>query len=326
MSPRNLDTALGPAGARESGVKGYDHIDPADIEEALTPLREAIIQIRRHVEADAPRLNKVIERRQSRSPLQSEIRDALRETGPRDAWDENVVLDVLVYAGMTVTGASYILYSIGRLLYSPVSLRAVEVLARTTLEMSARAWWLLAPDIRVRERVQRALGEELHTSRQELTALRKGDFSELTEAGSWRIDTTLNFARSLGIPLKHDRRGREILDGFVRPSATTLIEEFATSLGVTGRGASVYGWLSGSIHGDTFHLVDLVEGRPTFPHTKLSSLGNTLTVPVLAFREAHLRLAAYIGDSSSASRVQPYNHLTKILKACIDSQLPVGIY
>ena len=71
--------------------------------------------------------------------------------GPRGAWDEKVVLDILVYIGMTVTGASYILYSVGRLLYGPVSLRAVEVLARTTLEMSARAWWMLDPAISVRD-------------------------------------------------------------------------------------------------------------------------------------------------------------------------------
>jgi hypothetical protein len=212
------------------------------------------------------------------------------EAGPRGEWDENVVLDVLVYLGMTVTEASYILYSIGRLLYSPVSLRAVEVLARTTLEMSARAWWMLDPDIPVRERVQRALGEELHTSRQELAALRKGALPELTEAESWRINTTLNFARSRGISLKYDKREREVLYGFVRPTSSALMEEFATSLGLAGRGASLYGWLSSSTHGDTFHLVDLGEEQPKVAHVKLSTLANTLTAPVLAFREVHLRL------------------------------------
>jgi hypothetical protein len=213
MNSRKADPPPSSPDARNSGNEGYDHIDPADIEEALTPLREAIILIRRHVEADAPQLNKIVERRLIKSVLQSEIRNALLETGPRGEWDEKVILDVLVYVGMTVTGASYILYSVGRLLYSPVSLRAVEVLSRTTLEMSARAWWMLDPGIPVRERVQRALGEELHTSRQELAALRKGALAELTEAESWRVNTTLNFARSLGIPLKYDKGGREVLDG-----------------------------------------------------------------------------------------------------------------
>ena len=325
IDPRSVNTASSSTGAQNAGRESYDDIDLADIEEALTPLREAIIYIRRHVEADTPQLNKVIERRQSTSALQSEIRDAQLETGPRGAWEENVVLDVLVYMGMTVTGASYILYSIGRLLFSPVSLRAVEALARTTLEMSARAWWMLDPAIRVRERVQRALGEELHTSRQELAALRKGAVPELTEAGSWRINTTLNFARSLGIPLKYERRGTEVLDEFVRPSATTLIEEFVASLGLIERGASMYGWLSSSIHGDTYHLVDLVEGHPTFPKTTLLNLANTLAVPILAFREIHLRLADYVGSISSA-RAQPYDRLINVLRTCLDSQLPVGVY
>ena len=95
--------------------------------------------------------------------------------------------------------------------------------------------------------------------------------------------------------------GREVIDGFVRPSATALMEEFVTSLGLIGHGASLYGWLSSSTHGDTFHLVDLVEGRPKFPHAKLSTLANTLTVPVLAFKEAHLRLADYIEAYSKLS-------------------------
>jgi hypothetical protein len=78
MNPRNVDSGRSSTGAQDSGAEDYGHIDPADIEDSLTTLREAIIFIRRHVEADASQLNKIVERRPIKSTLQSEIRNALR--------------------------------------------------------------------------------------------------------------------------------------------------------------------------------------------------------------------------------------------------------
>ena len=72
--------------------------------------------------------------------------------------------------------------SIGRLLYAPVSLKGVEVLARTALEAAARSWWLLDPDIAPRERVTRGVGEALHGLRADARMLGKTGNRELVKS------------------------------------------------------------------------------------------------------------------------------------------------
>jgi hypothetical protein len=100
MNSPNVGGTSSHVGSKASSNEEYDHVSLSDIEEALTPLREAIIDIRRHVEADAPKLNEIIARqssKSSKSTLQSEIRNARLEAGPRGVWDQNVVLDVILY-------------------------------------------------------------------------------------------------------------------------------------------------------------------------------------------------------------------------------------
>ncbi|MGA4732040.1 hypothetical protein ACPB67_31895 [Micromonospora taraxaci] len=306
---------------RRSGAGEHLSSESENADAVLAPLREALMDIRRHFESDKERLNNSVVRVSS-SPLRREIRAAEAEVGPIGYWTEEAVLDELVVAGLTVEGASYHLYSIGRLLFIPVSCRSVQTLGRTCLEMAARAWWLLEPDIGVRERILRSVGEVLYGARAEVHALRDSGAAELLVRAEHKARDALEWAKYLGLAVRVDKKGFEILDGLVRPKATGLVNDLVASTGGKSRG--VYGWLSAATHGAPFHLVDVVNGHPQPLRINPEWLALTVRPPVIAVREAHQRLACYVGSRSSA-RFEPYDRLLRELDRCAEVKLPVGV-
>ena len=304
---------------------GFPNITIDDISGALTPLRDALEDVHCHVTADAPKLNKAIGNEKTRSQYREDIDNAESEVGPLGKWNGDVVNDVVIYTGMSLTGASYVASSLGRMLYVPISSRAVESLSRTIIETCAKAWWILDPDISTRARVQRALSDELNNAQQLLFAMKKTNNDTLMTYARQRLHVTVKFVQDLGIVHRSDKRGQVMIEGITRPTMSKLIYNFLSSLGFTTGAPAMYGWLSSAAHGDTLHRVSIGSGLPEPPIVTLADIIPTLRIVVMALRALHLRFADYVGSSSTA-RTRPYDRLIAALESCQESKLPIGRY
>ena len=139
----------------------------------LEPLRDSLMSFPRHIQDDIKRLSAKFD--QPGSLFRRDRNEAEHQAGARVTWDPGAVVDVLDISTLGLASTANLASSIGRLLYAPVSLKAVEVLARTALEAAARSWWLLDPEIALHERVTRGVGEALHGLRADAHALSKGE-------------------------------------------------------------------------------------------------------------------------------------------------------
>ena len=93
------------------------------------------------------------------------------EIGPGGPWCDIPSHTALSLAKMKLTVAADHIGSLYKLLQPPLPLFGLMVLARTSLEASAKAHWLLDPSISVRDRGARELGDRLVSAREQRDAL-----------------------------------------------------------------------------------------------------------------------------------------------------------
>ena len=93
------------------------------------------------------------------------------ETGPAGKWGDEAVHTAMSLASLKLTAAKDHILSVHKLLVPPHSLYGLAVMARASVEASAKAFWLLDPNISVRERVGRSLGEQLYSAEEASSAL-----------------------------------------------------------------------------------------------------------------------------------------------------------
>jgi hypothetical protein len=111
------------------------------------------------------------------SPAEQELRS---QTTLADDWSASPVEAVYSIARLIRHGAEDHLLAVERQLAAPVLLRtAVETLVRTAVDASARAWWLLDPDIDMRTRVARGMTERLFALHQDRKVHAKAGHSTL---------------------------------------------------------------------------------------------------------------------------------------------------
>lgn len=219
-------------------------------------------------------------------------------------------------------GVSSILLSVSRLVHFPVSLRSIQVLTRTGLEIAARNSWLLDPDVSTRERVTRAVAEAMHGSDQDARAAAKTGNDQYAKAKEQWAEAAIRRARELDLPLKKAGTGREVLAEHKRPSATNMIDQFVTSIG-GDKGSALYAYLSAATHGQPFHLVQLGGDSIEITRSSVRDLAVQLTLAVQMMKVVHVRYAQYLGHESKRRR-QPYEEVVTMLQSYDGDLTAVG--
>jgi len=124
------------------------------------------------------------------------------------------------------------------------------IAARASLEVASKTLFLLDPNIGPQERVGRSLNLRLRTVLEQQKIARRFDDAEAVESCSRRLDTITAVADELNLPIHRNRKGRVESIGAPMPSATDLAAVFVHS--------ALYGILSGTVHGDTNTLQQMM--------------------------------------------------------------------
>ena len=96
---------------------------------------------------------------------------ANNEMGPAGKWGDEPVHTAMSLASLKLTAAKDHILSLHKQLEPPHTLYGLAVVARASVEASAKAFWLLDPNISVRVRVARSLGEQLYSAQEASAAL-----------------------------------------------------------------------------------------------------------------------------------------------------------
>jgi hypothetical protein len=100
------------------------------------------------------------------SPAHMEIRDTDLD-GPEPAESVRAAYQP---AGLLLTAGTHLLGCIAQLMQPPIGILGYQIIERSVLEVSARAWWLLEPDLGGRKRVSRAWTEQLFAAQESVKA------------------------------------------------------------------------------------------------------------------------------------------------------------
>lgn len=210
----------------------------------------------------------------------------------------------------TILAASYNLASLSQLL-SPnheLSLFGFQVVTRSIVEASARAWWLLDPKLSARQRVARSLTERLHSVRQSELAERaaRRDIPAAVSVSEDNVSAQLVelCAEAARLGLREDRNDHDKLLGFEdarRTNATTLVRRFLDDIGFHS-GEVVYRFYSAIVHATSYAILQYFAAvdtntqgqlRSVQPRLEFAAVGNAAVLGLssyLAVLERHGRL------------------------------------
>ncbi|HEX2293782.1 MAG TPA: hypothetical protein VHN37_00560 [Actinomycetota bacterium] len=213
----------------------------------MTPIETLLVEVQDALTGLATFWHDLLERKRSRPTKRSQA--------SRDWGSEFGVSIHTAYssASLFLESSAEYLECLGRVLVQPLPQKGILFLCRGVVENGARSWWLLPPGSggSVRERARRGLLERLHDV-QELIA-----FTVATEDPDAERDLQNLKSRRDGMFDDGRRFGFEVrtkrpftVDGLARPTATKLMREIN---GVDG--VLLYKFLSGSVHGTTYALL-----------------------------------------------------------------------
>jgi hypothetical protein len=142
---------------------------------------------------------------------------------------------------------------------------AHDVLARSSLELASRAWWLFEPSIALRLRVARGMNDRIFgLSQQSHLPLPQEERARASE----RLNELFAEAARLGFQTIRDPRTDVHYLEEMRPGQTELIKKLLSADGDASLGALVYGMFSAVAHGTTFGLTSRVKAdAPNLPKT-----------------------------------------------------------
>lgn len=231
------------------------------------------------------------------SPADVEIAS---ESDFRSSWTERPLYDANGVAAAILLSALDHVRALHRAFDVPPLAWASETLARACAEQSARAWWLLDPEIRARERVARYATEQLYSLREGQRAeheLQSGrDPGELvSEIKEWAEHHNLLVLSESGAPIAVGER---------RLSTTSLLERM-----LPGLGAQLYRSTSPVAHGTVGGVLGFVRSSVSAPDADVSAveirLSDVLRVTscaFVAFLPAMARFVSHFGwDATSWS-------------------------
>jgi hypothetical protein len=163
-------------------------------------------------------------------------------------WESSMVYNAFGWATLRIVAAVDHLRSLSRLLAPPPAIFATYSVGRAVLELTARVYWLLDPELGVRARAARHISEDLLYSFWEVQRAGVGLSDGATTES--RIELCLDWAETHGFEFdRGDGRRRAPWIGERRPFATRLVNEMAPGHGDgPGLGQAYQIW-AGKSHG-----------------------------------------------------------------------------
>lgn len=178
----------------------------------------------------------------------------------QDGSDELGVRTTFSLAATLLAAAQSNLEATARVLIEPLPELGVYPSARAAMENSARAWWLLEPDISLKERAARGIVERLnslHESTDLERLLSQGQNAKERKQPAREKEVAAD-AAGQGYSVRYSSRRGYLLDEVPRPSATRLLRD------MHGRqGEIAYKILSAAVHGTTYALIQGMEFLPS---------------------------------------------------------------
>jgi hypothetical protein len=209
------------------------------------------------------------------SPAMAEVAQESNFRGG-EPWGADPVGAAHSQAQLLVFAAEDCARSLVRLLApGPTPVYSHTVVARATLELAGRAWWLLEPAISVRLRIARGMNERIYALSQQI---RLPLPAEEREGARKRRTALLDEGSKLKFKKgRVDRKTPPHLDER-RPGQTELIKSMLRMENDESLGAFVYGFYSAVAHGTLFGLTSSVSSEhPNMPKTPGVTWGAIVT-------------------------------------------------
>jgi hypothetical protein len=182
---------------------------------------------------------------------EGELCAALERDAGTGLWGRDPVHAAYAVAAMNYHAALDQARAMAALMTGAFTAVPVMVLARSLIEVTSRAWWLLEPDIGAVARVER-LQAARYASAVEGERTTVADWAQTSEFGLYTETTAQvqDYSQTLGLPLP-SRKGRIYVCGEQRlPTARQRVIDMFGEIDVPG----VYGLYSAFSHGEIYAL------------------------------------------------------------------------
>jgi hypothetical protein len=181
---------------------------------------------------------------------------------------------------------------------------AFEIIARSVLEASARAWWIYDPAVDMRSRVARAKTVELYSVDEGAKAERHA-LGKLDHFGPER-ERIIREAENLGLGFDYSRSNKPIgFEGQRRPDATSIIEELLTALGLRNAGKLTYQLYSAVGHATIYATIRSILTIATSKTT--ATVSPTVTNEQVA-NASYLAISAHLGVLARRAHLYGFDH------------------
>lgn len=227
---------------------------------------------------------------------------------PNPGWGVDPVEGTRLFASVFMTSAHAGLEPLRRVLKPPSLAWAPYVLARSTLESSARAWWICDPDIEARERIERAWTEQLYGFLEYEKAYRALDNEEARQQVRSRWETLCDAAEADGFTVIN-RNDAPIGIGSARKTHTELARKL---LAPEFKGEIVYRHYAAMSHsvigalGEGLAVIDedgtRVRATPSITNLDIVQLVSAVTVGICKAFDRRVKYFGWIEDEWASSR------------------------
>ena len=230
------------------------------------------------------------------------------EWGRDGPWTMEIAGSAHSVGALAVMPSTQTLFSLSQLIRPGQQIAAFgfEIMARSVLESSSRAWWIYDPKIDLRTRVARGKTVELYSVDEGVKAERAATDDTLHFAP--HRERIVREAETLGLTPDYSKGGDLIgYEGQRRPDSTTIIEEMLGDLlGRRPASKAVYRLYSAIDHATVYAMIRSL--------TTLSTTKTTATVTPYVTNDqvanaTAFAITAHLGVLSRRARLYGFNHL-----------------
>lgn len=200
-------------------------------------------------------------------------------------------------AFMMLVAAEDHLQSLSRLLGEvPITQFGLPVIARSALENSAKAGWILDETVDAQQRLARGFTIWLSSLYESKEVLELDGHAAGVERDAKELEASIKAAEEMGLTIVEDRFGRCSVKEAQMPSSTSLCESL-----LRGTGKAAFKRFSASTHGTTYALLDnydfksASEGQLVKPQISLAMIATICSTAGAAFALAFGRQVILYG-------------------------------
>ena len=221
-------------------------------------------------------------------------------------------------------GAGQHMWALTQLYQPQMALFGYQVVTRALVETSARAWWLLDPNIDTTERLGRLYVDNMEN----ISEMGRADRLGVGENNmtSKRIEMLIARAAKIGLTAEFSKKGDELIgfNSIRQPDKTPLVREFFDFLGLNN-GGLWYRQVSAITHGTAYGLLDyfdavsdpaagLVRLEPRLPAISISEFAIIASEAYLGSIEAHSQLFGWDSQDVSEMRSSFKNQIANLFE------------